>query len=113
MGQVTGAINARSGLITPSDTAPERSHQSAMMTIQQTIVRECGNNVPQLAMPSHIRESTSVIGTKPESSIGPLPSSSTCGANPFVVRSKDHSIFAGPVSSIIHGHLISSRCTSV
>jgi hypothetical protein len=115
MGQVTGAIDARSGLITPSDSTPERWHQSTAMTIQQTTVRECGNNVPSLALPSHIRELTPIFGRESERSIGPSPTSSTCGANPFVVRSADHSKFAVSVGSVIHGHLSSSgalRCGS-
>jgi hypothetical protein len=73
MGQVTGAIDARSGLIAPSDSTPERWYQSTAMTIQQTTVRECGNNVPSLALPSHIRELTPIFGRKSERSIGPLP----------------------------------------
>ena len=113
MGQVTGAIDARSSLITPSDSTLERWHQSTVITIQQTTVRECGNNVPSLAFPSHIRELTSSFGRKSERSIGPSPTSSTCGANPFAVRSADHSKFAVLASSVILGHLNSTSALPV
>jgi hypothetical protein len=108
MGQVIGPIDARSGLIAPSDATPDRWHQSAAMTIQQTTVRECGKNAPSLALPSYIRELTPIFGRKPERSIGPLSTRATCGANPLVVRSADHSTFAVPAGSVIRGHLSSS-----
>jgi hypothetical protein len=113
MGQLTAAIDARSGLITSSDTTLERWHQYAAMTIQQTIVREYGSNVPSLLIPPHIRETTPILGKKSQRSIGPLPTSSTGGASPFVVRSTDQSTFAAPDSSVILGHLNSSSALPV
>jgi hypothetical protein len=106
--QVTEAIDARYGLIAPSDNTTERWHQSAAMSIQQTTVHEFVNNVPPLAMSSHFREFIPILRRKRERSIGPLPTTSTCGTNPFVVCSADHSTFAVPVGSAIHGHLSSS-----
>ena len=73
MGQVTWAIDARSALITSSDTTPERRHQSAATPIQQTTDDECGNNVLGLALSSHIRELIPNFGSEPKCSIGPLP----------------------------------------
>ena len=113
MGQLTAAIDARSGLITSSDTTLERWHQYAAMTIQQTTVREYGGNVPLLVISSHVRESTPILGKKSEHSISPLRAGSTCAANASVVRSSDHSTFAALVSSAIHDYLSSSsalRC---
>jgi hypothetical protein len=113
MGQVTGAIEARSSLITPSDSIPERWHQSAAMTIQQTTGREFVSNVPLLAMSSHVRELIPIFGRKRKRSIGPLPTTSTCGANQFVAHSACHTKFAVPVGPVIHGYLSSKgalRC---
>jgi hypothetical protein len=108
MGQVTAEVDARSGTIAPSDTSPERWHQSAAMTIQQTKFRECGNNVPTLALSSQVWELTPIFGRKSERSIGPLPTGATSGANPFVVRSADRPTFAELANSAIRGHLSSS-----
>lgn len=104
MGQVTRAINARSGLIASSDT-PERRHQSATKTIQQTSAHECGNNMPWLALPPHFRVLTPIFGSYSKHSIGGSSTTATCRDDPIVVRSADHTIFARSTSFDIFGHL--------
>jgi hypothetical protein len=108
MEQVTGASGVRSRLTLSPNAARQRSQGFTAATIQQTIIRRSGYDMPRLAKPSYFRDSVPTFGSNPDRAVGAAPACSACRTNPDVVRSGDRQTFAAGVTSAILRNLRSS-----